>query len=149
VVDVDTPALAISLRRRALASAGNMLANHIVLSRARGESSFGFVSDKPMKPMTVDDLAIRSTPRLRGEGINRPPADCEFVEPLMENFRIGGPEQREQEPLGLDDLFTCCGIRSRHGNDAVEHAVCDGVWRAVATEVRVRMHGKPAAETSA
>lgn len=48
-------------------------------------SGAGFVSDEPVKSVTIYDLAVRSAPRLRSKGVHHPAADGKFVEPLMEN----------------------------------------------------------------
>ena len=58
-----------------------------------GRSLPEFVSDEPVQSMTVDDLAIRSTPRLWGKVVNDLAAHREFVKPLVENFRFGGAQQ--------------------------------------------------------
>ena len=106
-----------------------------------------FVSDEPVESMTVDDLSVRSAPGLWGKLVNDLAADCEFVEPLMENFGFGGPQQGEPDAFKPDTLLACCRIRSHHRNYAVEHAVSYGIRRAVAaTEILVGVKGELSTE---
>ena len=106
-----------------------------------------FVSDEPVESMTVDDLAIRCAPRLGGKVVDDLATHCESVEPLVENFRFGGPQQREPDTFKPDTLLAYCRIGSSQSNYAVKHSVSNGMWRAVAaTEVLVGVQGELSAE---
>jgi hypothetical protein len=106
-------------------------------------SRLRLVPDKPVKSVTIDDLAIRSTPRLRGKGVNYLAAKREFVEPIVENCWFGCPQQRQHEAFEPNALLSCCRIRPGQSDNTVEHSVSYGLWRAVAAaEVLIGVQGK-------
>ena len=82
------------------------------------------------------------------QGVDHPAVNGEFVEPLMENCRFGGPQQREHKAFEPDLLsLACCRIRARQSDCAVQLSVGNGIRRAIAAvEFLVREQGKLSAE---
>ena len=90
------------------------------------------VSDKPVKSVTINDLAIGCAPGLWREWVEHRPVNGEFVEPFMQDCRFGGSQQREHDAFKPDRCLAFGCVRSCQSNDAVEHSMSYGFWRAVA-----------------
>ena len=102
-----------------------------------------------METKTIDNLAIRSAPRLGGKEVNDPAANSELVKPLMKNPWFRGPQQREPDTFKPDALLAHCGIGPHQSHCALEHPVSYGMWRAVsATEILVGVQGKLSTENN-
>lgn len=103
-------------------------------------SSRRLISDKPVKSMTINHLAIGRAPRLWREWVEHRPVNGKFVEPFMEERRFGGSQQREHEAFEPDRCLAFGCVRTCQSNDAVEHSMSYGFWWAVApAEVLVRV----------
>lgn len=106
-----------------------------------------FVPDEPVEAITVDDLAVGSSPGLGGEGIDHLSVDRKPVEPLVEDVRFRGAQQREPDALEPDAGLSWRGIRSGDGDNTGEDSVSDGVWRTVTpAEVVIRVQSELTAE---
>lgn len=77
----------------------------------------GLISDKPVKSMTINDVAIGRAPRLWREWVEHRPVNGEFVEPLVEDRRFGGSQQREHDAFEPNRRLALGCIRSCQSND--------------------------------